>query len=167
MDFIYKAIEDYLLEILACAAFLSLFSFIIAIWNHFRTNKIIKKYKRLMRGMDNKNLEALFTSQFDNLEKVIARADGLEKSLSEIEGHLKDCIQHVGVVRYNPFEGTGSDLSYSIALLDDRKNGVVLTGLFGRSISTTYAKPILKGESKYPLSDEEKEAIERALNRKD
>lgn len=71
----------------------------------------------------------------------------------------------VSIVRYRAFEDVGSDLSYSIALLDNNNNGVILTGIYGRNESTTYAKPIDKGLSRYELSDEEKYVLKDAMNK--
>ena len=68
----------------------------------------------------------------------------------------------MGVVRFNAFSNTGSDLSFAVALLDDHDNGVVFCSLFGRSESRVYAKPISKGESSYLLTAEEKEALQKA-----
>ena len=65
----------------------------------------------------------------------------------------------MGIVRFSAFENQGSDLSFSLALIDDRENGVVLTSLFGRDDSRIYAKPVENGDSVYTLSDEEKKAI--------
>jgi len=76
-----------------------------------------------------------------------------------LERDLQRCIQKVGVVRYNAFDDVGSDLSFSIALLDDNDNGVVISGIYSRESSTTYAKKIVNGTSKNPLSAEELQAI--------
>ena len=72
--------------------------------------------------------------------------------------------QKIGIVRYNAFKDTGSDLSFSLAILDAHNNGVVLNGIYARDSSNIYAKPIENGQSKYILSNEEKEAIYKAMN---
>jgi hypothetical protein len=71
----------------------------------------------------------------------------------------------VGVVRYNAIANTGADLSFAIALLDQNNNGFVLNGIYSRDGSYTYAKPIENGQSKYNLSDEEKEALTKAISK--
>ena len=70
---------------------------------------------------------------------------------------MKKCVQKVSIIRYKAFEDVGSDLSFSIALLDENNDGIILTGIYGRNESTTYAKPIDKGISRYDLSEEEKQ----------
>jgi hypothetical protein len=70
----------------------------------------------------------------------------------------------VAIIRYNAFGETGSDLSFSVAIVDDAQNGVVITSIFGREESRVYAKPLTAGTSTYPLSDEEQAAIRKAVN---
>jgi hypothetical protein len=68
-------------------------------------------------------------------------------------------IQKVGVIRFNPFKDTGGDQSFSIAFLDAKDTGFVLSSLFTREGNRVYTKPITEGDSKYPLTEEEKEVI--------
>jgi len=75
-------------------------------------------------------------------------------------------VQHVGLVRFNPFEDTGSDQSFVIALLDAAHDGVVMSSLHGRGTTRVFAKPITAGTSPHQLSDEEAEAIRIALEDK-
>ena len=79
---------------------------------------------------------------------------------------MKECVQKVAIMRYRAFEDVGSDLSFSIAILDGNNDGIVLTGLYGRQQSTTYAKPIDNGISRYDLSEEELSVIQEAINNK-
>ncbi len=68
-------------------------------------------------------------------------------------------LQHVGLVRFNPFSDTGGDLSFALALADADGRGVVLCNLHGRGESRLYAKPLQAWGSPYPLSDEEVQAV--------
>jgi hypothetical protein len=68
-------------------------------------------------------------------------------------------VQKVGLVRYNAYNDTGSDLSFTFALMDSDDNGVVVNGLYSRDSSSIFAKPLVKGETKYNLSAEEIQAI--------
>ena len=72
------------------------------------------------------------------------------------------CVQKVAIMRYKAFENVGSDLSFSIAILDGNNDGVLLTGIYGREESVTYAKPVDKGISRYDLSEEEKQVLNEA-----
>ena len=98
------------------------------------------------------------------------RVERVEKQNAEIlnqinllDKDLENCVQKVGIYRYSAFQDTGSDLSFTLALLDEHDNGVVFNGIYSREMSNIYAKPIEDGKSKYTLSEEEKIAIDRAI----
>ena len=76
---------------------------------------------------------------------------------------MSKTIKKVGIVRYNAFKDTGSDLSFALALLNDNNDGVVLNGIYSREMSNIYAKPIKGGKSTYTISDKEQEAINKAI----
>lgn len=103
-----------------------------------------------------------------NLKEVLSHLKKIRKDLREISKELKILkeekkfsIQKVGLVRFNPFKEIGGDQSFSVALLDDNYDGIVITSFYGREGNKVFAKPIKNGESKYLLSSEEKEAIEK------
>jgi hypothetical protein len=87
----------------------------------------------------------------------------IEAMQALIETRTRRSLQHIGMVRYNPFDDTGSDQSFAIALLDDRRDGVVISSLHGRSNTRIFAKPVADGSSPHNLSDEEAEAIRIAV----
>ena len=117
-------------------------------------NKLEKKYRKMMRGVNNKNLEEVINDNLDNIEKA------LEKS------EMKGCVNKIAIMRYKAFEDIGSDLSFSVAILDSFNDGVIITGIYSRHDSTTYAKPIDKGISRYDLSEEEIHVLNEAINSK-
>jgi hypothetical protein len=75
-------------------------------------------------------------------------------------------LQKIGLVRFNPFSGTGGDQSFSLALLDKNNNGVVITSFYTSEGSSVYGKPIENKKSCYVLSEEEKESIRIAVQEK-
>lgn len=88
----------------------------------------------------------------------------LEETLSQFEGEGLKHIQRIELLRYNPFEDTGGNISFSLALLDQEGNGFVLTSLHARSSTRIFAKPIKGGKGQnIELSKEEKAVVERAL----
>ncbi len=103
------------------------------------------------------------------LNQELQRVDGLAGELAEhsarlhiAEDQARRSIQRVGVVRYNPFEDTGGNQSFALALLDSEANGVVLSSLHSRQVTRVYLKNIHAGRSETALSDEEAEALRRA-----
>lgn len=101
--------------------------------------------------------------------RLSARADkefdpkNIELALEKLEKKVSMTLQRVGVVRFNAFEDVGSDLSFALAVLDDNGDGFVISSLFGRNETRTYAKPVTGGKSGYQLSAEEREAIRKAM----
>ncbi|MGH3332039.1 MAG: DUF4446 family protein, partial [Nocardioidaceae bacterium] len=75
---------------------------------------------------------------------------------------VADALRHLAVVRYDAFGDMGGHLSWSMALLDDSGNGVVLTSIHGRSEARTYAKNVTSWSCDQALSPEEEEAIKFA-----
>src|SRR2546430_1194891 len=102
--------------------------------------------------------------QFRRLDTVAERVEALNKLHRELEGLAQRSIQKVGVIRFNPFADTGGDQSFAIALLDADGNGVVLSSLHGRADTRIFAKQVQAGRSKHALSDEEQDAIRKALS---
>ena len=84
----------------------------------------------------------------------------LGKEIEVTRGVLRETLQHLAVVRYDAFGDTGGKLSWSMALLDDNGDGVVLTSINSRTDARTYAKEIKAFASEAKLSPEEDEAIE-------
>ncbi len=138
-----------------------LIGFSIMLVKFFTLNK---RYKEFMKKLGNgKNLE-------EDLENYIYRVDTVEKQNAKILNEIKNldenlikCIQKVGIVRYSAFKDTGSDLSFALALLDENNDGVVLNGIYSREMSNIYAKPVEKGKSTYTVSEEEEQAIQKAI----
>jgi hypothetical protein len=99
-----------------------------------------------------------------NLEERLKKTD---KKLQILEKNSKFFLQKVGIIRFNPFPEVGSNQSFSIALLDNNNDGVVITSLYSREGNRVYGKPIKNGISEYSLSKEEIKAIEKAKNQDD
>ncbi len=91
-----------------------------------------------------------------------------QKDFAKIQTQtLKTVYKKCGIYRYNAYKDTGSDLSFTLALLNEKNDGVVLNGIYSRETSNIYAKPVINGNSAYKMTDEEKEAIKRAMNSSD
>ena len=97
------------------------------------------------------------------LEKLDKEVKDLSRDLDNFKEKARANLQKVGMVRFNPFAEVGGDQSFSISVLDDNKNGIVLSGIYGRDYNRVFAKPVMGGGSKYQLSSEEKEAILKAF----
>ena len=97
---------------------------------------------------------------------VARRLDALERGVAQAAAALPSTVQSVSIVRFNPFPEMGGNMSFSMALLDARANGVVISVLNDRTGSRIYGKPVEGGISPQKLSDEEQQAIGLARGRK-
>ena len=118
-----------------------------------------------MKGTSSNNLEEMLLERLNGIESANEISEKAIEECKRLEIKMKDCIQKVAIMRYKAFENVGSDLSFSIAMLDDKNDGLILTGIYGRQESTTYAKPIDKGISRYDLSEEELYVLNEAANK--
>lgn len=95
-------------------------------------------------------------------EELHKNLRALLRGLQETSDIANKSMHKIGVVRFNPFQSLGGEQSFCLALLDGDDSGVVISSLQGKDMTHIYAKPIVAGASQYPLSREEKDAIERA-----
>ena len=101
-------------------------------------------------------------SSIHRLEAAVRALNATDKGQQQL---IEGAVRRVGLVRYDAFEDVGGRLSFSCALLDDHRNGVVVTSINGRQDTRVYAKPVVEGRSAYNLSVEEEEAIRQASER--
>ena len=87
---------------------------------------------------------------------------GLRQEVAALRAEAAGALRHLGVVRYDAFNDAGGRLSWSVALLDDAGDGVVLTAIHGRSEARSYAKSVSGWTSDQPLSPEEESAVSAA-----
>ena len=146
---------------------ISVLSIILLILNHLKLTKLKNEYSEFMKKLGNgKNIDENLKVYMDRVQKVEDLNKEIIQYCERLDKTVDTCIQKIGIVRYNAFKDVGSNLSFTLALLNNNNNGVVLNGIYSRDNSNIYAKPIKDGKSEYILSDEEKEAIEKAINEK-
>ncbi len=128
-----------------------------------RLNRVIFSHNQLVGGVDEGNLEDALGRQIAYILEANGRLEALQGDLTRVSEALQLAVQRVGLVRFNPFEDTGGDQSFAVALLDARGDGIVLSSLFARRETRVFAKPIQGGKSTHVLTAEESRAIELAL----
>lgn len=121
------------------------------------------RYYELTRDLDGVNFEDLIIQINRDISSLNRDVNLIESNILSIETKLTFALQKIGFIRYNAFADIGSDLSFSIALLDAYNNGFVLTSIYGRERSVSFAKQVKNGKSSIPISPEERMAIERAV----
>ena len=140
---------------------------VLALWVAWlqRSDAVLRRrLRRLIGDGEGLGLDELLDKQFSRLDTVAERVEALNRLHHDLEAISRQSIQKVGVVRFNPFSDTGGDQSFAVALLDAQGNGVVLSSLHGRADTRIFAKQVQAGRSKHALSDEEQDAIRKALS---
>jgi hypothetical protein len=138
----------------------------LAVWVAWlqRSDALLRRrLRRLIGDAEGAGLDEILDRQFRRLDTIAERVEALNRLHHELEALAHRSIQKVGVVRFNPFADTGGDQSFAIALLDAEGNGLVLSSLHGRADTRIFAKQVQAGRSKHALSDEEQDAIRKAL----
>ncbi|MDP3994686.1 MAG: DUF4446 family protein [bacterium] len=118
--------------------------------------------KKLTKGSKEttliKILEKILTTQNQNLKEI----NLVQKEIEKLEDEGRFHVQKVGVIRFNPFKEIGGDHSFSLALLNAKDSGVVITCLHTRERTRVYMKAIKNSKGEHELSDEEKKALKEA-----
>lgn len=120
------------------------------------------KWQSLLDGVRGENLERLLQDHLRERMALETQVEGTVDRVSELERKMVRCKRHLGLVRYDAFEDVGGSQSFALSLYDDDGNGVVLSGLIGRTDCRVYCKPIKNGTSERHISQEEQEAIRTA-----
>ncbi len=154
-----ELLQEYILELIV--AVLALFYIITTVFFWFRLRNY-KKLSRLVKGGNIEDhimeLEKRTKAQAAEIADLHAKADTFAEQLS-LHPHVWE------LVRYNAFDDTGGELSFSLVVIDDYGNGFVLSAIHGREESRIYAKGIQKGKSQHTLSSEEQEALKSAMKK--
>ena len=119
-------------------------------------------FRRLTKKVKKGNLVEVIDKVLEKEAKNSKDLSRIQKEIRELSDEVNLHVQKVGLVRFNPFEEMGGDHSFSLALLDGRDTGVILTGLHTRERTRVYIKEVERGRSKFNLSSEEKKALAKA-----
>lgn len=143
--------------------YIALFALLAAIFSLMQGMLLRRRFAKLMLGR-NGNLEETISILTRDTRELQTFRKELEKYLKIAEARMRNSVQGVGMVRFNPFigDGSGGNQSFSIALLDESHSGVVLSTLYARDRVGVYAKPVENSTSTFELTQEERDAIEKA-----
>ena len=139
-----------------------------------RVNRLRRRYDLLLRGQGDLDIEEVLLNQGQEIDRLGSRLGDFKKEIQAKETSTKtqveelisasrQSLQKVGLYRYNALEHMEGNLSFSLCLLNSMSDGVIITTIYGRNSSTTYAKEVVSGEPLQPLSIEEEMALSKAL----
>jgi hypothetical protein len=129
-----------------------------------RLRSVRDTYARLLGGGGkDEDILAAMTRHITAVDRLDRKVDQLRRQSAEHRQRISGLVRTVGFVRYDAFSEMGGQLSYSLALLDEAGDGIVLSAINGRAETRSYAKEVKGGRSSHHLSDEEQAAIDVAM----
>jgi hypothetical protein len=138
--------------------------FIVAIlFVAIKLSKLRKRYLNLINVDEENNLEEILLQVGERLKRLEDGFQDINQQVDEQRRASQSHLQKWALLRYKAFSNTGGDQSFSMAVLDGKGSGVVVSSIYGRDESRVYAKSIHEGQSTYALSSEEEEALKQAL----
>jgi hypothetical protein len=123
-------------------------------------------YKSASEALKKGKLPQLLEKTERKVENLTKQVEDLYSLDGKLNKRIEDSYRNIGLVRFNAFTDIGGELSFSAALLDDKKNGIVITSISGREESRTFVKEVANGIGEPALSEEEEQAVEKAMAEK-
>lgn len=139
---------------------------LIAVWLlmiALEQRRLSVRLEAILSDVEGGNVPAMLAEYLATVRTVASQTRHMEQRVDYLYRSLPSLVRHVGLVRFSPFHDTGGDQSFSMAILDGRGDGVVVSGLHSRQESKLFAKPVTARASRYPLTEEEKQAIEESV----
>ena len=158
----YLGIDSDYIIIGLCGGLLILF--ILVIINIVQMKKLKKNYRIFMSGKDAKTLEDTLIQRLDQVDSLLESNEENDRNIKVLSKNMQCTYQKMGLIKYDAFHEMGGTLSFSLAMLDMRNNGFIINAMHTREGCYTYIKEIIDGNSVIVLSEEEQEALKRAMN---
>ncbi len=137
---------------------------ILIIIQMIKTKKLVKKYRIFMTGKNGKSLENEMILLFEDIKFLKNLGERNKKDIQNLYNNMELAYQKIGLVKYDAFKEMGGRLSFSLALLNDQNDGFIMNSVHGSDGCYSYTKSITKGECDIQLGDEERVALEKAIN---
>lgn len=139
--------------------------FIIQIITSVRISKQKKRLSKFMEGSDAKSLESVIKERLDDFDNLKDSITSVKERVNKIDETMLTVYRKSAIVKYDAFEEMGGKLSFVLALLNEDNNGFLINSMHSsREGCFTYVKEIIGGKSFITLADEEKQALDEAIN---
>ena len=150
--------------LLIASAVLTLILLVVTVLCLINMRKLYRRYDLFMRGKDAETMENMIVDQMNAIIDLQSQDRYNKDSIRTANKNSRAAFQKIGIVKYNAFKGMGGNLSFALALLDRENTGLILNAVHSRDNCFLYLKEIVKGESYVMLSQEEVEALRKAVN---
>ena len=137
---------------------------VVTLLQNLKIKKLMNRYEAFMNGKDSDNLAEAIEENFKQMSELEKNYKETQENIEETLNGIKSTFHKMGIVKYDAFKEMGGNLSFTLCLLDDVNTGFILNTMHGRDSSYTYIKEIIKGEAYATLGEEEKEALDKAIN---
>ena len=128
-----------------------------------KISNIKKRLNKFMKGKDARSLEKEINGLYEDNKFIKNMVDSNKKDIRDLNKRFAKAFQKVGLVKYDAYQQMGGLLSFSLALLDEDNNGLILNSVHSTEGCYTYTKEVRNGECKLELSNEEKVALDQAM----
>ncbi|QUI21105.1 DUF4446 family protein [Vallitalea pronyensis] len=166
MDIIRDFITDNTVNIILGLCVFSLFMFICVVVNAFKSRKWKKRYYRFMQVKEAFSIEDVLKQNIEDIDDLKDHLHKQQLDMRELEKHVRLSIEKVSLVKYNALEQMGGEVSFVVALINQKNTGLLINGIHSREGCYTYVKEIVRGKCDKALSKEEKEALEKAMKQR-
>lgn len=156
-----ESFTDMLVWILAAFCVVLLLLLII---NSIKLRWLKIRYLEFMKGNNGKSLEEIYQDRFEELDRQIAAETEGNDRLKKLDSFYNNTFQKIGLVKYDAFDEMGGKLSFSLALLNGNEDGFIINAMHSREGCYTYIKEVIDGNAYVLLSEEEREALDKALD---
>ena len=163
LDFFGLFSVDTLYVILGMAVVMAVM-LVFLIINSVKIKKMKLTYTSFMSGKDGKSLEEVILKRFKEVDELKKEDAAKKVQLDDVNESLRYAFSKMGMLKYDAFNEMGGKLSFALALLDNRNNGFLINAMHSREGCYTYVKEIINGESYINLGEEEKKALNKAIN---
>ena len=143
---------------------LVVFLLVRSISYNMRLSRLERRYKIFMKGSDAQSLEKVFVRKFAQIDRLYEAKEDHDHDILFLKKNMEKMFNKDGVEKYDAFDVVGGKLSFALALLDKENTGLILNAVHSRDNCFLYLKEIVKGESYVMLSQEEVEALRKAVN---
>ncbi len=162
LEYVYQMTGIDAAYILIGIAAIELILLILVIIALCKLRKYHRKIDRFMRGKDAESMEETILSCIEKNEQVDQMNQMLREDIVGLRKNQRITYQKMGMVKYNAFREMSGDLSYALALLDQKDNGFLINSVYAKEGGYSYIKEIINGESEIELSEEEQAALDKA-----
>jgi len=149
--------------ILLALVILTIILIILNIVSLVKISNLKKRLRKFMKGKDARSLEKEIIALHEDNKFLKNSTDTNKKDIRDLNKRFAKAFQKIGIVKYDAYQQMGGLLSFSLALLDEDNNGLILNSVHSTEGCYTYTKEVVYGECKLELSNEEKVALDQAM----